>query len=109
MSNKNCLLIWIIIILLQNIVIKGFFSSIVTRPSIHSHSSVISYFFFKHLPSYCVDCHQTSKEGSLGSHLSELLKKFHSMRILVAIANTLKMAGFEYKFAQIIPSLEKVF
>ena len=31
------------------------------------------------------------------------------MRILVAIANTLKMAGFEYKFAQIIPSFEKVF
>ena len=55
--------IWIIIIILQNIVIKGFPSSIVTRPS------SVNNFFFKHLPSYWVELHQTSKEGS-----SELFK-----------------------------------
>ena len=66
-SNKNYLLILIIIILVQNIVIKGFPSSIVAGPlSVN--------FFFKHPPIYWVECHQSSKEGSLGGTLSELFK-----------------------------------
>ena len=49
-SNRNCLLIWIIIIILQNIVIKGFFHpSSLVRPSIVTRPSSVN-FFFKHLP-----------------------------------------------------------
>ena len=41
----NCLLIWIIIIILQNIVIKGFFHpSSLVRPSIVIHPSSVNFF-----------------------------------------------------------------
>ena len=44
-SNRNCLLIWIIIIILQNIVIKGFFSSIITRSLVRRQLILFSNIF----------------------------------------------------------------
>ena len=79
-STRNCLLIWIIIIILQNIVIKGLPSFIVTRPS-----SVNNFFSNVFLATGRNVIKLQRKDLWMAS-----FQNYSNSFILVAIANTLK-------------------